>query len=112
MLELLEQPDVLDRDDRLIGKCLQECYLRSGERPGFWACDADSADRVPFADQGNGEYASVSCGECGAGRCGLPVFEHVGDLDDAARQDRARGTNVAAGGSREDLAERISGCRG
>ena len=33
-LELLEQPHVLDRDDRLVGEGLEERDLRVGERPG------------------------------------------------------------------------------
>ena len=39
-LQLLEQPDVLDRDHGLIGKGLEQRDLRVGERSGFGPADA------------------------------------------------------------------------
>ena len=38
-LEFLEEPDVLDRDDRLVGEGFKQCDLLFGERTNFDAAD-------------------------------------------------------------------------
>ena len=43
--ELLEQPHVLDRDDRLLGEGLEQLDLLVGEGPGSARADDDHADR-------------------------------------------------------------------
>src|SRR5262245_14331836 len=40
-LQFLEQPDILDRDDSLVGEGLEEGDLILWERPGLHAGDAD-----------------------------------------------------------------------
>src|SRR5262249_7222353 len=44
-LQFLEEPHVLDRDDRLVGERLQQRDLLLGERPHLGAADLNRADR-------------------------------------------------------------------
>jgi hypothetical protein len=61
LLRLVEQPDVLDRDDRLGGEDLQELDLPIGERPNFGPPDANRPDGLGPAEQRNsGDRALVS----------------------------------------------------
>ena len=52
-LHLLEQPHVLDRDHRLVGKGLNQLDLLVGERRDFLALEEDHADRRSFPQQRN-----------------------------------------------------------
>jgi hypothetical protein len=60
LLRLVEQPDVLDRDDRLGGEDLQELDLPIGERPNFGPPDANRPDGLGPAEQRNGERCPVA----------------------------------------------------
>jgi hypothetical protein len=51
-LQLLEQPDVLDGDDSLVGKRLKERDLLRRERAHLYTPNHDDSDRTPFAQQG------------------------------------------------------------
>ena len=44
MLELVQEPRVLDGDDRLVGEVGDQRDLLVGERADFLALDADDAD--------------------------------------------------------------------
>jgi hypothetical protein len=43
---LVEQPDVLDGDHRLIGEGLEKSDLGVGKRPAFLSVDGDRPDRI------------------------------------------------------------------
>jgi hypothetical protein len=51
--QLLEQPHVLDSNDRLVGEGVQQRYLRIGERPNFHSANDDDPDRSALAQQWN-----------------------------------------------------------
>src|SRR4030095_15491056 len=57
-LELLEQPDVLDRDHGLVGEGLQQRNLLLGERAHLRAANGDGADRAAVADERYGELGA------------------------------------------------------
>ena len=57
-LQLGEQADVLDRDDRLLGEGLQQRDLLGGEWPRLAAPDADGADGGPLAEDRHAEDGS------------------------------------------------------
>jgi hypothetical protein len=65
-LELLEEPDVLDGDDRLVGEGLEQRDLASREWPrpslGTSSPDGDSTDRRPALQHRHGKEAPVTCG--------------------------------------------------
>ena len=51
LLDLLEQPHVLDRDDRLIGEGFEKLDLLFGKRPDLRATNHDRPDRNALAQQ-------------------------------------------------------------
>ena len=55
LLDLLEQPHVLDRDDGLVGEGFEQRDLLLGERPHFGAANQDSADRDSLTKQRRGQ---------------------------------------------------------
>ena len=57
-LQLFEQADVFDGDDRLVGKGLQQLDRVVGERPGLGAPHHDDTDGCPFPEYGYEEAAS------------------------------------------------------
>jgi hypothetical protein len=48
-LELREQPHVLDGDDRLVGKGLEQLDLLVGEQPDLGSRDGDRSERDSLA---------------------------------------------------------------
>ncbi len=58
-LHLVEQPHVLDRDHRLVGKGGDQLDLPVGERPNLVTRQDDHADRAAFAQQRNAENGPV-----------------------------------------------------
>ena len=50
-LNLFEQADVLDRDDRLVGKCFEQGDLLIRKRPNFRAANMNHANGTPFAHE-------------------------------------------------------------
>ena len=54
-LEFFEQPDVLDGDDRLVGKGFDEFDLRRGEGAHLGATCEQSANEFPLLTKGNGQ---------------------------------------------------------
>ena len=48
LLQFLEQPDVLDGDDRLVGKGFKKRDLFFSKRPHFRTADDDHPDGTPF----------------------------------------------------------------
>ncbi len=56
LLRLIEQPHVLDGDDRLVGEGLEQADLLIRERDRLGPSELDGADRDAFADQGHAQY--------------------------------------------------------
>src|SRR5262245_8144331 len=56
ILQLSEQPDVLDGDDCLIRKCFQESNLLIRKGTYLLAANHDGADRYAFAKQWSRKY--------------------------------------------------------
>ena len=83
LFRLVEQPHVLDGDDRLVGEGLEELDLLVGERPHLGPPDGDRPDGLGPAEQRNGEH----CPETVGPRKGtaLGVFVNlglqIGDVD-------------------------------
>src|SRR5262245_14164768 len=80
LLQLLEQPHVLDGNDRLIGKRLEQRDLTIREGARRRAGDAEAPDRDPITDQWHAETASEPAYPCKltdpAGQLGLSVGDH------------------------------------
>ena len=55
LLQFLEQPHVLDRDDRLIGEGFEQSDLLVGERTNFGSANCNHPDRNAFAQQRRGQ---------------------------------------------------------
>ena len=62
LFRLVEQPDVLDRDHRLVGEGLQELDLPVGERPHLGPPDGDRPDRFGPAQQRHVEHCPEAVG--------------------------------------------------
>src|SRR5262245_13593531 len=60
LLQLLEQPNVLDGDDRLVSKGLEQGDLLVGKWTDLGTANGDRPDGHPFLHQGNGHDSSVS----------------------------------------------------
>jgi hypothetical protein len=57
VLDLSEQPRVLDGDDRLVGEGLEQLHAGVGECGHVAVSDVDDADRLPGADHGHPDRA-------------------------------------------------------
>ena len=62
LFRLVEQADVLDRDDGLVGERLQELDLPVGERPDLGPSDGDRPDGLGPAEQRNIERRPETVG--------------------------------------------------
>src|SRR5262249_8064879 len=60
ILELLEEADVLDGDDRLGGECLEQADLLVRERSNLNPADQDRPDRLALAKERCGEGRAVT----------------------------------------------------
>ena len=60
LFRLIEQPNVLDGDDRLVGEGLEQGELLLGEGPHLPAIERDGAKITRLAHQGHGEQGSQS----------------------------------------------------
>ena len=58
-LHLLEQPDVVDRDHRLVGEGGHKLDLLVGERPHFRARENDHAEERPFAQERDAKHGAL-----------------------------------------------------
>src|SRR5262245_66577842 len=64
LLQLLEQPHVLDRDDGLVGEGLEKLHLSVAEGSHFSPADRNNPDRLARAEQGRTEYRSLTPAPC------------------------------------------------
>src|SRR5262245_12178741 len=90
-LEFLEQAHVRDRDDRLVGKGLEERVLLVRERLRLASSGADDADGASVLQHRNQQNSPVSGGprHLQRHRGHAPVVLHVADVDDRPLQNHA-----------------------
>src|SRR6185503_1930373 len=92
LVQLREQAYVLDRNDRLIGKGLEQCDLLVAEGSDGSPGHRDGAHWPVIPEHRDGEDSSVDAERVGD----LRVLAHVSDLDDRGREDRTRRDAEAA----------------
>ena len=105
--QLVEQPHVLDGDDRLISEGLEQSDLRIGKWPGFQPADGDGANRIALAHQRNAEGAAKAAGERRRLDSVVVIFKNVRDHDHTASQDGPGDGTFAAHGPWKLAAERF-----
>ena len=95
-----EQAHVLDGDHRLVGEGLEQLDLLVGERPRLASADDDDADGLALPQHrdapglSGSRTAALALTARGRTRIGLDV----GDVDDAALEDRAPESRVSGSG--------------
>ena len=96
--QLREQAHVLDRDHCLVGERLQQPICASGNGLAIIAIHGDRSDRLPVAQHRHGKHAAEvgSLGDVAVLYSGSGA--DVGNVDDAAGQDRAAGRRAPARG--------------
>ena len=87
--ELLEESDVLDRDDCLVGESLQQRDLFLRERPPLPPGETDRPDRDTFPEHWYGQHRPITTQHAAKGDGGPrhTLFRDVGDMDDRAFED-------------------------
>src|SRR5262245_52635797 len=60
LLDLFEEPDVLDCDDCLISKRFKECDLLVGERTNLFATNGNSSNSVSFAQERRSNHTTCT----------------------------------------------------
>ncbi len=89
-LELLEEADVLNGDDGLVGEGLQECDLRGRETARGCSRDHDRADHLRLPKHRHAQSPAPAPNPCGVLVPILRVSHHVFEVDDRAAADRPR----------------------
>src|SRR5215831_15501024 len=83
LLQLREQPHILDRDNGLVGEGLEESYLALGERLSLSTSQNDRAGRNTFSHQGDAENRAEALAPgvlAGRGKL-VPLGLDVSDVD-------------------------------
>ena len=88
--DLVEQPHVLDRDDRLVGESFQQFELPFGYRTGLAPARRDRAEHLIAAQHRHGDRAAPAARLREPARIAR-IGEYVLHLHDRPRGDRARG---------------------
>src|SRR4030095_7662187 len=105
LLQLGEQPDVLDSNDRLIGKGTNQCDMRVGEGCHDVPGDENGAARDAFMHHRDGYNATVA-DRRSSRKSVLRILADVCHMDDVARQDRASAQGSPARRARRSLFHR------
>ena len=82
VLDLVEQPHVLDRDHRLVGEGRDQLDLLVGERPHLGARQRQDADRDALAQHRNAEHGAKAAQSLRLGQGVVRVGQHVGNVND------------------------------
>jgi hypothetical protein len=90
-LQLLEQPDILDRDYRLVGEGLQQLYLSFRERSRMSPTDNDRANHHPVAEHWDRQGRTVASGLGDVLQTVFLVKQDVGRVNDSALKNRPAG---------------------
>ncbi len=96
LLQLLEQPRVLDRDYGLIGEGLEQRDLLSENVAGSAATDADSSYRVAVAKHRHGHEAAISGRLSQTLQAIFRILANIRDIDDGSGEDGAGSRTAAA----------------
>ncbi len=100
LARLVEQADVLDRNDSLVGECPEQVDLRLRKRRDLTARYCDRADRIAVLEDRHREHGVHPRLEDGW-QCVFGVRGSISDMGDLPRQDRACRRAVAAGPDRK-----------
>ena len=85
-LHLLEEPHILDRDNRLVGEGGDEVDLLLCERPGLGARQGDHADRFVLLQQRDPEHRPESADPLRVGPCVLRIHKTVRNMNHAGNE--------------------------
>src|SRR5262249_60111708 len=110
-LESRYQPDILNRNARLVGECLQQFDLPLREPSDSPPCDADRADRLALVQHWYGRDAEVVDSRREALEPVLGIFTNVRDVDDRPVHDRTRRGSTTAQRHRVSLPKRLNSLR-
>jgi hypothetical protein len=83
----LEQTDVFDGNDRVVGKRLDESDLRVVERADFFSSKRERADWFAFAQERDAEYGAVAARLLYIGKLILGVRKNVEDLNSSSLKE-------------------------
>ena len=108
-LQLLEEADVLDGDDGLVGESLQQLDLVVGERPGLGARHLDDADGSTLPQHGDEEAASPADRAAQGLMLVLRIDLDVGYVDNGALEDRPACKEGPGWARREYAMRRLEG---
>ena len=95
-LEFGEQPDIFNRDDRLVRERLEQRDLLVGERSRFEPAGGDGADRATAAHQRHGQDTAEASRHGNGASLIITVLENVRDDNDTTGQDCTCGAAVAS----------------
>ncbi len=108
--ELLEQPDVLDGDYRLVGEGLEQLDMLLGERSGLGPADGNGANRVSVPEHGDCQKAP-SAHDPGQGRIVFRLELDIGNVGDGSIEDRPTSGELAGERRRKDTPGDLQGLR-
>ena len=91
VLDLVEQPHVLDRDRGLVGEGATKLDLLVGERPHLQARQRKHADRAALAQHRHTEQGAVPAKPLRLDKGVVRVSEHVGNVNDLAFEQGTTG---------------------
>src|SRR5262249_6052124 len=88
LLEFLEQPDILNRDHSLVGKCFEELDLRRGKGAHLSAARDQCSDEFPLKTKRNGQESAKDAGK--NRRWEIILGVDVGNMERAMRAHPAK----------------------
>jgi hypothetical protein len=100
-LQLIEQPHVLDGDDRLVGEGLEQGDLPLRKEVHLGAAEDDRTDRDPLPDQGDAEHRAGAYAPRGAFGKLVRLGLHVSNVDGPPLQHRPATDHPGAEGAGE-----------
>ena len=97
LLRLVEQPSVLDRDHRLVGKGCRKCDLFFAKRPRNRARQNQNTNRDAFAEQWNTDHGAVSSGLQNIRHVVFWIKRRVIDVNRSTLEQSATGAGISPG---------------
>jgi hypothetical protein len=89
LLLRLEQPDVLDRDHRLVGEDLNQLYLRFSERPYGSLMQDEEANWNPLSQKWHAEDSAIAAESCCFKESVFGISENIRYLNRFALQQNS-----------------------
>ena len=96
VLNLIEQPRVLDRDHRLVGEGRHQLDLLVGEKLNRATHQHEDRDRDSFAQERRAKHGTRTDFSYGIAQGVVRIVQNIGDLDDFARKRRSSGHRASA----------------